>query len=74
MSGPAVTIVPLGDANASLALVGGKALSLSKMVAAGFPIPAGFILSTKAYQEFVEANKLEARIYRIVADLAEKNP
>jgi phosphohistidine swiveling domain-containing protein len=34
----------------SLALVGGKALNLGRLVAAGLPVPRGFCLSTVAYR------------------------
>ncbi len=35
---------------ADLSLVGGKALNLGKLTAAGFPVPAGFALTTAAYR------------------------
>jgi phosphohistidine swiveling domain-containing protein len=35
--------------SAPLPLVGGKALNLGKLVTAGFPVPAGFCLTTDAY-------------------------
>ncbi len=34
----------------SLRLVGGKALNLGKLIAAGFPVPQGFCLTTDAYR------------------------
>jgi len=37
-------------AAASLATVGGKALNLGRLVAAGFPVPPGFCLTTAAYR------------------------
>jgi phosphohistidine swiveling domain-containing protein len=37
-------------ASASLATVGGKALNLGRLVAAGFPVPPGFCLTTAAYR------------------------
>jgi pyruvate,water dikinase len=37
-------------ASGSLALVGGKALNLGKLTGSGFPVPAGFCLTTAAYR------------------------
>ncbi|WP_104175736.1 PEP/pyruvate-binding domain-containing protein [Arthrobacter sp. Y81] len=42
-------------ASGSLALVGGKALNLGKLTAAGFPVPPGFCLTTAAYRMAVPA-------------------
>jgi pyruvate,water dikinase len=54
-----------------LEVVGGKGLSLSKMVAAGLPVPDGFHISTAAYRHFVRDNQLQDRIMTAVqgADL-----
>ena len=38
-----------GAGAAPLRLVGGKALNLGKLVAAGLPVPRGFCLTTVAY-------------------------
>lgn len=37
----------------SLPLVGGKGANLGEMTQAGFPVPAGFCITTLAYREFV---------------------
>jgi phosphohistidine swiveling domain-containing protein len=42
-------------ASASLATVGGKALNLGRLVAAGFPVPPGFCLTTAAYRKAAPA-------------------
>ena len=42
-----------------LAAVGGKGYNLIKLARAGFPVPNGYILTTRAYREFVVANNLE---------------
>jgi hypothetical protein len=34
-------------------LVGGKAANLGELRGAGFPVPPGFVLTTKAYDQFV---------------------
>ena len=46
-------VLPLDDAAADLASVGGKGASLAKMAAAGLPVPAGFHITTEAYRRFV---------------------
>src|SRR3989338_5975490 len=33
-------------------LVGGKGASLGEMLSAGFPVPPGFVITTKAYLQF----------------------
>ena len=44
-------VLDLGRAgSAPLRLVGGKALNLGKLAAAGFPVPRGFCLTTDAYR------------------------
>ncbi|KQR75093.1 pyruvate kinase [Arthrobacter sp. Leaf337] len=44
-------VIELGELpSGSLALVGGKALNLGKLVAAGFPVPPGFCLTTAGYR------------------------
>ncbi|MGC8787515.1 MAG: PEP/pyruvate-binding domain-containing protein, partial [Anaerolineae bacterium] len=44
------------------ALVGGKAFNLAQIAQAGFPVPAGFCITTTAYQDFVAINALEKYI------------
>lgn len=48
---PGNLVVELAQSgSASLALVGGKALNLGRLTAAGFPVPSGFCLTTAAYR------------------------
>ena len=47
---------------ADLDTVGGKGQSLASMTAAGFPIPAGFTVTTTAYRQFVSDNDLRQAI------------
>jgi pyruvate,water dikinase len=52
--------VPLDQLEASsLAVVGGKALNLGILTAAGFPVPPGFVLTTRAY-ELAVADRADA--------------
>ncbi len=55
-------VLPLHSQKASLATVGGKGANLSQLVRAGFPVPAGFLVSTAAYRAFVQDNDLQQQI------------
>ena len=50
---PAVCL-PLNTPRLTLSGVGGKGLNLAKLALAGFPVPAGFIIATGAYNAFVD--------------------
>ena len=41
---------------------GGKGANLGELVAAGLPVPPGFVITTAAYREFVTANQIAADI------------
>src|SRR5262249_10274801 len=45
--------------NVSLALAGGKGANLARLLGAGFSVPGGFIITTRAYHAYVAANNLE---------------
>jgi pyruvate,water dikinase len=45
-----------------IALAGGKGANLGELSHAGLPVPAGFVLTTKAYDAFLEANSIEEAI------------
>lgn len=47
-----------------IALVGGKGANLGEMVAANLPVPRGFIVTSKAYFDFLRQNKLKVKIYQ----------
>ena len=51
-------ILALISPDATLEQVGGKGASLSRLAAAGLPVPTAFHVTTAAYCEFVEANGL----------------
>lgn len=51
-------VLPLDSSDHSLDLVGGKGLSLAGMAANGFPVPAGFSVTTDVYMQFVEQHNL----------------
>jgi phosphohistidine swiveling domain-containing protein len=57
-------ILALADPAATLENVGGKGMSLAKMLSAGLPVPGGFHVTTEAYRRFVAENGLQAGILR----------
>jgi pyruvate,water dikinase len=62
-------ILPLSASHVDLATVGGKGMSLAKMINAGFPVPDGFHITTEAYRQFVAANGLQAKIIVALKDV-----
>ncbi len=47
---------------ADLAIAGGKGAGLGDLIAAGVPVPPGFVITTDAYREVVGANGIQAAI------------
>ena len=45
-----------------IALAGGKGANLGELSHAGLPVPPGFIVTTTAYDAYVEANSIEEAI------------
>ena len=52
-----------GSANSDPAEVGGKGLNLGRLHRYGFPVPSGFVLTSRAYRDFLQYNKLEESIH-----------
>ena len=68
------TLVILGeDSSTELAIVGGKGASLGRLVKAGFPVPAGFAITTDAYATCLGANNLGDMIDKTLARLDYEN-
>jgi pyruvate,water dikinase len=61
--------IALADPKATLGTVGGKGLSLARMIQAGFPIPDGFHITTEAYRQFVAANELQPKILAVLREV-----
>ena len=59
--------IPLTTAQATLDRIGGKALNLAKLAAAGFPVPAGFFIPTDLYREYLTHNALTPQINDLLA-------
>jgi phosphohistidine swiveling domain-containing protein len=59
-------ILSLADKQVSLEDVGGKAVSLTRMIDAELPVPGGYCVTTAAYKEFVDHNNLQIGIIAAV--------
>ncbi len=66
--------LPFASPHATLARAGGKGLNLAALTQAGFPVPAGFIVTTEAYRAFVSANQIQARILALARTLIPDDP
>jgi len=67
-------ILPLDNQKATLDMVGGKGSSLARMVNAGLPVPAGFLVTTDAYWHFVTENNLQAGIKKALRSVDSTDP
>ena len=67
-------ILPLSDERADLETVGGKGMSLARLVTAGLPVPDGFHITTEAYRQFVTNNQLQPTIEEALADVDLSRP
>lgn len=56
-----------------VSLVGGKGANLGEMTQAGFPVPQGFIVTSKAYYFFLKENKLEEKLKIVLHNLDVNN-
>ena len=60
-----VSISDLGKNDIDIA--GGKGANLGELVAAGFNVPPGFVLTTAAYDYFLESSKIGERVKEMLA-------
>jgi pyruvate, water dikinase len=68
-------VVDLADVSDSdLPQVGGKASKLGELVRQGLPIPPGFVVTTEAYQAFVDATALRSEIPAALASIDPSRP
>ena len=56
------------------AMVGGKALNLSKLISADLPVPPGFLVLTTAYEDFVTVNSLQQEIEQLAYTISPDVP
>jgi len=67
----AVLVAPLSHFRRSdLALAGGKGANLGELSRAGFQVPAGYVITTAAYDLLLEKNDLQTRLREIIGSLA----
>jgi phosphoenolpyruvate synthase len=57
-----------------IALAGGKGANLGELSRAGLPVPAGFVLTTAAYDAFVESNGIGSEIVQLASAPRAKDP
>ena len=62
--------VGLGD----VALVGGKGANLGEMIAAGFPVPPGFVVTAEAYLDSMELAGLRDELAEFARSAGEMTP
>jgi pyruvate,water dikinase len=52
-------------------IAGGKGANLGELTEAGFQVPPGFVLTTAAYDYFLEENDLEEKLHSLLSELDE---
>ena len=67
-------VLTLADPSAALETVGGKGMSLSKMINTGLPVPCGFHITTEAYRTFIDSNDLQKWILDALKDVDAARP
>ena len=68
--GEVALVLPLGTLDRTLLpVVGGKATNLGELIQAGFPVPAGFCVTTAAYALFSERAGLEPILEELAAQV-----
>lgn len=65
--------LPLAHKQATIEMVGGKGMSLSKLLTAGIPVPDGFHVTTASYQTFVEINHIQPKINKLLDGIDSNN-
>jgi pyruvate, water dikinase len=60
--------------DADLPLVGGKAGKLGELIREGLPVPPGFVVTTEAYQAFVDSTILRTEIPAALASIQSDQP
>src|SRR3990167_8272039 len=63
-------VVRLRDVDKSdIDTVGGKGANLGEMTQAGFPVPTGFIVTSAAYNQFLQESSLRDKLRDILVPL-----
>ncbi len=67
--------IPFSQLNKThIPTAGGKGANLGEMTTAGFPVPGGFVLTTPAYDAFVQTNGLQEQIVELAQNVAMDDP
>lgn len=68
-------ILSFAEINKSdISQAGGKGANLGEMTVAGFTVPAGFVVTTAAYDAFVQANDLQQQIVDLANGVSVDDP
>lgn len=67
-------IIKISDKSATLESVGGKGVSLSRLINQGLPVPDGFHVTTDAYRRFTSQNDLQKKILNALEEVNESKP
>src|SRR4030095_14627339 len=70
----AAFVLPFTSPDTMLTRAGGKGANLAALTRVGFPVPPGFVVVTDAYQHFVDANQLAARILTCARGVTPDDP
>lgn len=75
ISGDAPLVVPLSEVRSSdVLLVGGKGANLGELLAAGFPVPRGFVVTAAAYQRVTAEAGIDGRLAEITEQAVSAGP
>jgi rifampicin phosphotransferase len=66
-------LLPLKSEKACLNEAGGKGTNLARLALAGFPVPDGFFVTTRAYCDFIASNNLESQIQAALESLQDSD-
>jgi phosphoenolpyruvate synthase/pyruvate phosphate dikinase len=57
-----------------VANAGGKGANLGELLRAGLLVPSGFVLLTPAYHLFIESNRIQDEIERLIGQITPTDP
>jgi len=57
-----------------ISLVGGKGANLGEMAKINLPVPDGFVVTSKAYYDFIAKNDLKDKIFKVLSKVNREDP
>ena len=67
--------IPFSQLNKNnISIAGGKGANLGELITTGFPVPAGFVLTTTAYDAFVQAHGWQQQIIALAQSVSANDP